>query len=344
MIRSVREGPLRRSALSRSRACSRSRDLWASIPSPSASADPRCRTPWRRSMGPQITDARLARLPRLPGASERPLSRPLRRLAATDRFGLRSLSLTLRAAVGAAVVLAHTGRAPPRPLLRGPRRRRVAGVQRRPRPAGGAVENPDSMCLSLLVVGFLATHAALAAADSPSVADPAPGLPIANPAPEPPAAPPAPAEPPAPSPGGASQTSNYFNPSISVIGNFLAVAGKNSVENLPSANLRESELGLQAIVDPYARADFFISFGEQRASTWRKGFVTFTSLPGRPAREGRADAGRVRQDQHAPSARAALARRAAAGRQPARRRGGLDRHRRLGRAADPACRRISSRS
>jgi hypothetical protein len=78
--------------------------------------------------------------------------------------------------------------------------------------------------------------------------------------------------------GGASQTSNYFNPSVSVIGNFLAVAGQNRVENLPSAELRESELGIQAIVDPYARADFFISFGEHSVDV-EEGFVTFTALP-----------------------------------------------------------------
>ncbi|MFL6234440.1 MAG: hypothetical protein ACJ76N_15010 [Thermoanaerobaculia bacterium] len=78
--------------------------------------------------------------------------------------------------------------------------------------------------------------------------------------------------------GGASQTSNYFNPSISVIGNFLAVGGQNRVENLPSAELRESELGIQAIVDPYARADFFISFGEHSVDV-EEGFVTFTALP-----------------------------------------------------------------
>jgi hypothetical protein len=78
--------------------------------------------------------------------------------------------------------------------------------------------------------------------------------------------------------GGASQTSNYFNPSISVIGNFLAVGGHNPVENLPSAELRESELGIQAIVDPYARGDFFLSFGESGVEV-EEGFVTFTALP-----------------------------------------------------------------
>jgi len=78
--------------------------------------------------------------------------------------------------------------------------------------------------------------------------------------------------------GGPAQTSNYFNPGISVIGNFLAVGGHNPVENLPAADLRESEVGIQAIVDPYARADFFLSFGEEGVDV-EEGFATFTSLP-----------------------------------------------------------------
>ena len=99
-----------------------------------------------------------------------------------------------------------------------------------------------------------------------------------TPPPEPTPAPqPTPAPPPGGS-GGGSQTSNYFNPSISVIGNFLGVVGHNPVENLPNASLRESELGLQAVVDPYARADFFISFGESGVEV-EEGYVTFTSLP-----------------------------------------------------------------
>lgn len=92
-------------------------------------------------------------------------------------------------------------------------------------------------------------------------------------------APPPPTPTPTPTPAPAStQTANYFNPAISVIGNFLAVGGTNEIENLPSASLRESELGLQAVVDPYARADFFISFGENDVSV-EEGFLTFTSLP-----------------------------------------------------------------
>jgi hypothetical protein len=100
-----------------------------------------------------------------------------------------------------------------------------------------------------------------------------------------PPAPPASPAPPVPSgaaeaslPAAPSQTSNYFNPSVSVIGNFLGVGGHNQVSTLPSAALRESELGVQAIVDPYARADFFLSFGEHGVDV-EEGFMTFTSLP-----------------------------------------------------------------
>jgi hypothetical protein len=100
----------------------------------------------------------------------------------------------------------------------------------------------------------------------------------APPAPEAPPAEPAPAIASTSGGGETSQAANYFNPSISVIGNFLSVAGHNDTENLPAAELRESEVGIQAIVDPYARADFFLSFGQEGVGV-EEGFVTFTSLP-----------------------------------------------------------------
>jgi hypothetical protein len=75
-----------------------------------------------------------------------------------------------------------------------------------------------------------------------------------------------------------SQTSNYFNPAIALIGNFLAVGGHNPVEDLPAAELRESELSLQAVIDPYARADVFLAFGEEGVEL-EEGFATFTALP-----------------------------------------------------------------
>jgi hypothetical protein len=43
--------------------------------------------------------------------------------------------------------------------------------------------------------------------------------------------------------------------------------------------MHESEIGLQAIIDPYARGDFFISFGEQGVNL-EEGYITFTALPG----------------------------------------------------------------
>jgi hypothetical protein len=100
-----------------------------------------------------------------------------------------------------------------------------------------------------------------------------------------------PAEAPAPSLGTPAQTTNYFNPSIAVIGNFLAVGGRNGTENLPAAELRESEMSFQAVVDPYARADFFLAFGEEGVEI-EEGFITFTALPaGLLARAGRLRAG-----------------------------------------------------
>jgi hypothetical protein len=122
---------------------------------------------------------------------------------------------------------------------------------------------------------------AAAAPTAPTAPTPAVETAAATPAP---ATVPAPAEAPAvapaeaPSSGALSQISNYFNPSVSAIGNFLGVGGRNHVVTLPAAELRESELGLQAIVDPYARADFFISFGEHSIDV-EEGFVTFTALP-----------------------------------------------------------------
>ena len=127
------------------------------------------------------------------------------------------------------------------------------------------------------IVSVALTAAASGQDATPSpVPSPAPS-PSPTPAPEP--APPVAPPPPAPAPAGAaSQTSNYFNPAMSVIGNFLAVAGRNTVEDLPNLNLRESELGLQAVVDPYARADFFLSFNGSNVDV-EEGYLTFTALP-----------------------------------------------------------------
>jgi hypothetical protein len=78
--------------------------------------------------------------------------------------------------------------------------------------------------------------------------------------------------------GAGGAASKALNPDISVIGDFIASAGHNPVNPTPSFQMHESELGLQAVVDPYARADFFLSFGEEGVNV-EEGFITFTALP-----------------------------------------------------------------
>jgi hypothetical protein len=73
--------------------------------------------------------------------------------------------------------------------------------------------------------------------------------------------------------------SKIFNPDVAVVGNFLGAVGKNTINPEPALQLPESELSLQAVVDPYARADFFMSFGEEGVGI-EEGFITFPTLPG----------------------------------------------------------------
>ncbi len=78
--------------------------------------------------------------------------------------------------------------------------------------------------------------------------------------------------------GGATSNAKLLNPDISLIGDFIGTAGRNTISPSRSLELHESEVGLQAIIDPYARADAFISFGETGVNV-EEGYVTFTSLP-----------------------------------------------------------------
>jgi hypothetical protein len=104
-----------------------------------------------------------------------------------------------------------------------------------------------------------------------------------------PAAPTPPAQPPQadaakaqdptpPAPAVPTATSKIFNPDISVNGNVIAAAGRNPFATLSPLQLSEVEASFQAIVDPYARADFFLAVGAEGAEV-EEGFITFTSLP-----------------------------------------------------------------
>ena len=85
--------------------------------------------------------------------------------------------------------------------------------------------------------------------------------------------------------GASISNAKVFNPDIAVIGDFLGAVGHpnadpaNLMTPLPLFQMHESEASFQAVVDPYARADFFISFGEEGVDL-EEGYVTFTELPG----------------------------------------------------------------
>ena len=84
--------------------------------------------------------------------------------------------------------------------------------------------------------------------------------------------------------GAGGAAAKALNPDISVIGDFIGAFGGNSppplatVQPFPSMQMHESEIGLQSIIDPYARGDFFISFGEEGVNL-EEGYITFTALP-----------------------------------------------------------------
>jgi hypothetical protein len=79
--------------------------------------------------------------------------------------------------------------------------------------------------------------------------------------------------------GAGGSAAKALNPDISAIGDFIGVAGHNPVQPSPALQMHESELGFQAIIDPYSRGDFFLSFGEEGV-TLEEGYITFTALPG----------------------------------------------------------------
>jgi hypothetical protein len=79
--------------------------------------------------------------------------------------------------------------------------------------------------------------------------------------------------------GGTTALSKIFNPDIAVIGNFLGAAGRNDINPAPAFEMHEAEATFQAVVDPYARADFFLAFSPEGVEI-EEGFLTFPTLPG----------------------------------------------------------------
>lgn len=97
-----------------------------------------------------------------------------------------------------------------------------------------------------------------------------------------------------------STNPSALNPKISVISDFVGQSGTGGdpSQSEDGFHLREVEIGIQADVDPYARADFFIGgMNDQGAPPeLEEGFVTLLTLPwGLQARGGkfRANFGRL---------------------------------------------------
>ena len=80
-----------------------------------------------------------------------------------------------------------------------------------------------------------------------------------------------------------TRSSLSFNPDIGVIGDFQGSYISKGNKNF-NAYLNETELSLQATVDPYARADFFLSFARDPVTgkygvEVEEGYLTTLSLP-----------------------------------------------------------------
>lgn len=75
-----------------------------------------------------------------------------------------------------------------------------------------------------------------------------------------------------------------FNPDISVVGNIVGKAGEQNPfeygedEQRPPFTLQETEIALQAFIDPYAKGSFFLAVSEEGIEV-EEGFAQFVTLP-----------------------------------------------------------------
>lgn len=78
--------------------------------------------------------------------------------------------------------------------------------------------------------------------------------------------------------GAPQQASNILNPNLSVVTNLLGSFGNDKTLNQNLFTFDEAEVGLQAVVDPYARADIFISFSSDEVEL-EEGYFTWLTMP-----------------------------------------------------------------
>jgi hypothetical protein len=79
---------------------------------------------------------------------------------------------------------------------------------------------------------------------------------------------------------GVGKSSSLLNPDISFIGDFTFLGTDNNQLNKANRfSFREAELGLQAPIDPFARADAFLTVDESGSFDIEEAYATFLTLP-----------------------------------------------------------------
>jgi hypothetical protein len=79
---------------------------------------------------------------------------------------------------------------------------------------------------------------------------------------------------------GTGKSSALLNPDISFNGDFTFLGTDNRQLNKANRfSFREAEIGFQAPIDPFARADAFVTFGEGESADVEEAYATFLTLP-----------------------------------------------------------------
>lgn len=79
---------------------------------------------------------------------------------------------------------------------------------------------------------------------------------------------------------GVGKSSSLLNPDISLIGDFTFLGTDNRQLNKANRfSFREAEVGFQAPIDPFARADAFVTVDESGTVDIEEGYATFLTLP-----------------------------------------------------------------
>jgi len=82
------------------------------------------------------------------------------------------------------------------------------------------------------------------------------------------------------SPPGKAQGSSLLNPDISLTGDFTFLGtDNNQLDKANEFSFREAEVGFQAPIDPFARADVFLTVDESGSVDIEEGYATFLTLP-----------------------------------------------------------------